>query len=69
MAFFSNVQRQLPDIWIMQKGPVTARQTMYRYGLKTEQQAERMLSNMAREGRLVRFVDVDGATKWRLKNM
>jgi len=67
MAFFANVQRQLPDVWIMRKGPVTARETMYRYGMKTEQLAETMLNNMVRDGRLVQFVDGDGIPKWRLR--
>ena len=61
--FFQNTQRQMPDMWIKQRGPANARQTQVRYNLRTENEAITLLNNLVREKRLVRK-EVDGVMVW-----
>jgi len=63
MVVFANVQRQYPEVWIKQRGSVTAREVMYRYKLRTEAEAIRMLDNLVRNRKLQR-TSVDGEIRW-----
>lgn len=65
MVAISSGQRQYPEIWIGQRGAVTAREVMTRYNLKTEDAAAAMLDNLVRNRRLVKTV-TDGVTRWQV---
>lgn len=63
MAYIRGGRRQLPEIWIKYKGPVTTGQVRLHYQRPTNEDTEEWLMNLVRERRVVKL-NVDGVTMW-----
>ena len=50
-------RRQAPELWIKQKGAVTVKQAQIHFGLRTEQDAQRMLDGLVLNRRLMKTAD------------